>query len=200
MRPSRRGPEFVRESLVTGALLPRGPDVPRGEAGRERWSDRLRRAEYESGAGWRGLPPISILTGRSDRSTRGAHSAGLSRSPNSRSVASSVSLPGIAALSPPDASVQPSRLNPHRLSPSYRLGQTFHRLPSPRRLHQFAIFPQPGQMVLPVNPSEWMSEVGPPGGASREAVTAGYGAASPPHPSQRGCSGYPAFPRGCFAP
>ena len=53
----------------------------------------------------------SMITRGGGRSTRGAHSAGLSRFPNSRSVARSATLSGLAALPPPYVSDEPARLS-----------------------------------------------------------------------------------------
>ena len=196
VRPSRRGPESVRESLTTGSLAPRRDASVRavaqvGEGGRVVRAGRLWQRSKMEGSNHLD----SIITRGGVRSTRRAHSAGLTRFSNSRSVARSASLAGICRHSRrPYASDQPARLARVATSASCRLGQIFHRLPSPRRLHQFAIFPHRGQMVsrqtclasagLAASPGEF-----------RHAATAGCGS-SPPHPPRRGYSGYPAFPRG----
>ena len=193
MRPSRRGPESIRESLSTGSLAPLGL-ASRGVA--------------QVGKGGRVVCAVEALWKRSRMEVSTTHShPNRSEWPinawsafNRGFPDSEMALRRIFGIPYRDRRASASlRIGttgtpqPRVVSASYRLGQTFHRLPNPRRLHQFAIFPDCGQM-------DTLEKTAPGGTAAGCAVesntaTATAGASlRAPHSRPGGLLRLPGFP------
>ena len=192
VRPSRRGPESVRESLSTGSLAPPATRVPRSGAGRGRWSGRLRRAT-ELRASWRGSTTRPIVTGECPI--------------NAERIAGRVNrfrlgIRRIRTLAEITALAHPThRFN--RTLPACRLQHLADSVrPSsttqPPQLHSFCHFPGSTVKIdLPETVGQSVSRSVAGTCHGRRDVGCRHRA---PVPTRRGYSGYPAFPNAGGSP